>query len=130
LENFCKYDTVSAMVVSNPRTLKKSPGLYVKYFKGWLKAHELRKSDPKKFAKVYTAGLQEIGWKAKYPVILAVIQRMRVNPFLTKDVRVYLNDMADKQVKIGWIKKHPDFTTTAKINDSTLRKAAAELGLK
>jgi hypothetical protein len=38
LENSCKYDTVSALVVSNPATLEKSPSLYVKYFKGWLTA--------------------------------------------------------------------------------------------
>ena len=38
--------------------------------------------------------------------------------------------MADKQVKLGWIKKHPDFLTTDKINDSALRQAAVELGLK
>lgn len=130
LENFCKYDTVSAMVVGNPQTLKKNPDLYVKYFTGWLQAHELRKKNPEKYAKVYTDGLQEIGWKAKYPVILAVIKRVRAVPFITKKVRAYLNDMADKQVKLGWIKRHPDFATTDKLNDSALRKAAAKLGIK
>jgi ABC-type nitrate/sulfonate/bicarbonate transport system substrate-binding protein len=130
LENFCKYDTVSAMQVGNPATMKKHPDLYVKYFMGWLQAHELRKKDPEKYAKVYTAGLQEIGWKAKYPVILAVIKRVRMVPYLTKEVRAYLNDMADKQVKLGWIRKHPDFATTDKLNDSALRKAAARLGIK
>ncbi len=129
LENFCKYDTVSAMQVGNPATMKKHPDLYVKYFTGWLQAHELRKKNPEKYAKVYTAGLQEIGWKAKYPVILAVIKRVRAVPFITKKVRAYLNDMADKQVKLGWIKKHPDFATTDKLNDSALRKAAAKLGI-
>ena len=130
LENFCKYDTVSAMMISNPVTLKKHPGLFVNYFKAWLTAHELRKNNLEKFAKVYTAGLQEIGWKAKYPVILAVIKRVRAVPFITKKVRAYLNDMADKQVKLGWIKSHPDYLTIKKLNDSALRKAAAELGLK
>ncbi len=130
LENFCKYDTVSAMLVGNPETLKKRPDLYVKYFKGWLMAHQLRKKNPEKYAKLYTEGLQEIGWKAKYPVILAVIKRVRSVPFLTKKVRAYLNDMADKQVKLGWIKSHPDFLTTDKINDTALRKAVAELGIK
>jgi hypothetical protein len=38
--------------------------------------------------------------------------------------------MADKQVKLGWIKSHPDFLTTGKLNDSALRKAAAKLGIK
>jgi NitT/TauT family transport system substrate-binding protein len=129
LENFCKYDTVSAMQVGNPATMKKHPDLYVKYFTGWLQAHELRKKNPEKYAKVYTAGLKEIGWKAEYPVILAVIKRVRAVPFITKNVRAYLNDMADKQVKLGWIKKHPDFATTDKLNDTALRKAASKLGL-
>ena len=99
------------------------------YFTGWLQAHQLRKNNPEKYAKVYTAGLQEIGWKAKYPVILAVIKRVRSVPFITKKVRAYLNDMADKQVQLGWIKKHPDFVKTDKLNDSALRKAAAKLGI-
>ena len=87
IENFCKYDTVSAMQVGNPATMKKHHELYVKYFTGWLQAHKVRKKDPEKYAKLYTKGLQEIGWKAKYPVILAVIKRVRVDPFLTKSIR-------------------------------------------
>ena len=63
-------------------------------------------------------------------MILAVIKRVRAVPFITKKVRAYLNDMADKQVKLGWIKSHPDYLTIKKLNDSALRKAAAELGLK
>ncbi len=102
----------------------------MKYFKAWLSARELRKKNPEKFAKVYTAGLKEIGWKAKYPIILAVIKRIRTVPFITKKARAYLSDMADKQVQLGWIKKHPNYLTTSKLNDSALRKAAAELGLK
>ena len=54
---------------------------------------------------------------------------MRSVPFITRKVRAYLNDMADKQVQLGWIKRHPDFLTTNKLNDSALRKAAARLGI-
>lgn len=129
LENFCKYDTVSAIVVGNPQTLKSQLGLYEKYFSGWLQAHELRKKSPEKFAKVYTAGLQEIGVKAKLPIILTVIKRMRVDPYISQKVRVYLNDMGDKQKQLGWIKSHPDFRKKTFLDDSALRKAASRLGV-
>jgi hypothetical protein len=51
-------------------------------------------------------------------------------PFSPEGCSAYLKDMADKQVKLGGIESQPDFLTTRKINDSALRKAAAELGLK
>ena len=40
-----------------------------------------------------------------------------------------VNDMVDKQVQLGWIKRHPDFLTTHMLNDSAPRKAAARLGI-
>lgn len=127
LEDFCAYDKTRMMHVGNPQTLKKHPGLYVKYFKGWLRAHKLLKDNPEEFARVYTASLVEVGQKAEYKVILPVVKRFRSEPFITKEVRTYLNDMGDKQEKLGWIRHHPDFVKSKWLNDSLLRKAASEI---
>jgi sulfonate transport system substrate-binding protein len=42
----------------------------------------------------------------------------------------YLNDMAAKQMKLGWIKSHPDFAKIPVMDDSIMRKVAAAMGLK
>jgi len=128
LENLCKYDNTRMMHIGNPQTLKAHPELYEKYFRGWLKAHKLLKSNPDEYAKVYTKALREVGDKAEYKVVRAVVARLRSEPFLTKEVRTYLNDMAEKQMKLGWIKKHPDFRKSMLLDDSILRKVAKEVG--
>jgi len=130
VQDFCTYDNTRMMHVANPTTLKAHPELFEKYFRGWLKAQKLLRDDPEKFAHVYTKALNEIGDNTSYDVILPVVKRMKAQPFLTAEVKKYLNDMADKQVKLGWIKKHPDFIKIKLINDSVLRQAAAEEGIK
>ncbi len=69
-----------------------------------------------------------MGDKAEYKVILSVVKRLRSEIFVSDEVREYLNDMADKQIKLGWIKSHPDFTKSKMMDDSILRKAAQEMG--
>ena len=128
LEDLCKYDNTRMMHVGNPQTMKKHPDLYYKYFRGWLKAHQLLKKDPKTYAKVYTRALQEVGDKAKVSTILRVVKKLRTEVFLSNEVKKYLNDMGDKQIKLGWIKSHPDFTKSPFIDDSILRKAAKDIG--
>ncbi len=128
LESLCNYDKTRMMHIGNPQTLQKHPDLYEKYFRGWLKAHKLLQTDPEKYAKVYTSALQEVGDKAEYEVILQVVKRLRSEVFVGDEVRTYLNDMADKQMKLGWIKSHPDFTTSKMLDDSILRKVAKEVG--
>ena len=71
-----------------------------------------------------------MGDKAEYKVIFPVVKRLKSEPFLTSEVRIYLNDMADKQVKLGWIKSHPDFTKSKALDDSILRKVAIKAGYK
>ena len=128
LEDLCKYDNTRMMHVGNPQTMKKHPDLYYKYFRGWLKAHQLLKKDPKTYAKVYTKALQEVGDKAKVSTILRVVKKLRTEVFLSNEVKKYLNDMGDKQIKLGWIKSRPDFTKSPFIDDSILRKAAKDIG--
>lgn len=130
LENLCKYDKTRMMHVGNLKTLKEHPEQYAKYFRGWLKAHMLLRDNPEEYAKVYTKALQEVGDKAEYKIILPVVKRLRSEPFLNQEVREYLNDMASKQKKLGWIKSYPDFTKSKLIDDSILRKVAAEMGYK
>lgn len=131
LEDFCAYDKTRMMAVANPETLKAHPDLYAKYFRGWLKAQKLLRDDPEEFARVYTAALNEIGDKTSYDIILPVVKRLQSDPYITTEVLKYLNDMGDKQVKLGWIKSHPDFTkATTAFNDAPLRQAAGELGIK
>ena len=84
--------------------------------------------DPEQYAKVYTEALQEVGDKAEYNVILPVIKRLQSDLFISAEVRTYLNDMAEKQAKRGWIKSHPDFTKSEALDDSILRKVAQEAG--
>jgi ABC-type nitrate/sulfonate/bicarbonate transport system substrate-binding protein len=128
LETLCEYDNTRMMHIGNPQTLKKAPELFEKYFRGWLKAHKLLQENPEKYAEVYTKALQEVGDKAEYKVILPVVKRLRSQVFLSDEVRAYLNDMGDKQVKLGWIKGHPDFTTSDLLDDSILRKVGREMG--
>lgn len=128
MESLCNYDKTRMMHIGNPQTLKKHPELYEKYFRGWLKAHKLLQENPEKYAEVYTEALQEVGDKAEYDVVLSVVKRLRSEVFVSDEVREYLNDMADKQIKLGWIKSHPDFTKSEMMDDSILRKVAAEMG--
>jgi ABC-type nitrate/sulfonate/bicarbonate transport system substrate-binding protein len=128
LETLCKYDKTRMMHIGNPQTLQQHPELYEKYFRGWLKAHQLLQKDPEKYAEVYTKVLQEVGDKAEYKVILPVVKRLRSEVFLSDEVRAYLNDMGDKQQKLGWIKSHPDFTKSGMLDDSILRKVANDMG--
>ena len=128
LENLCKYDKTRMMHIGNPATIKKWPELYVKYFRGWLKSHKLLKNDPETYAKVYTKALNEVGDKAKLSYMRSVVKKLKTDAFITDATKDYLNDMADKQIKLGWIKKHPDFRKIALVDDSILRKVAAEVG--
>jgi len=129
LEDFCAYDKTRMMHIANPKTYKEHPELYAKYFRGWLKAHQLLQNDPEEYARVYTKWLNEVGDKTSYEVILPVVKRIRAQPFLTAEVKRYLNDMADKQVALGWIKSHPDFTKLKMMNDEALRVAAKAMGI-
>lgn len=127
LENLCAYDKTRMMHIGNPGTLKNHPELYEKYFRGWLKVRQLLKNDPEKYARVYTDSLIEVGDKTSMKIMRPVIKRLRSEVFITDEVRTYLNDMAQKQVKLGWIKKYPDFTKSKWLDDSILRKVAAEM---
>ncbi len=127
-ENLCKYDKTRMMHIGNPKTLKEHPEMYEKYFRGWLKAHQLLKNDPDKYAKVYHADLQEVGDKTDISVIRTVVKRLKSEVFLSDEVKSYLNDMAGKQKKLGWIKSHPDFTKSKWLDDSILRKVAKKMG--
>lgn len=128
LENLCAYDNPSMMHVGNPQTMKKHPDLYYKYFRGWLKAHQLVKNDPEKYAKVYTKALQEVGDKAKESTTLKVIKKLKSELFLSDRVKNYLNKMGDKQKEFGWIKSRPDFRKSPWLDDTILRKAAKDIG--
>ncbi len=129
LEDFCAYDKTRMMHIANPKTYKEHPELYEKYFRGWLKAHQLLQKNPEEFAKVYTKWLNEVGDKTSYEIILPVVKRIKSQPFITAEVTSYLNDMANKQEKLGWIKSHPDFSKLTLINDKSLRMAAKEMGI-
>ena len=129
LEDFCAYDKTRMMHIANPKTYKEHPELYEKYFRGWLKAHQLLQQNPEEFAKVYTKWLNEVGDKTSYEIILPVVKRIKSQPFITAEVTSYLNDMANKQEKLGWIKSHPDFSKLTLINDKSLRMAAKEMGI-
>ncbi len=130
MESLCKYDKTRMMHVGNPKTLKEHPELFVKYFRGWLMAHKLLKENPSKYAKYYYEDLIEIGTKTSLKVVNTIVRRLRSEVFLTDEVKTYLNDMADKQIKLGWIKKHPDFTKIPNLDDSILRKVAKEMNYK
>ena len=127
LEDLCAYDKTRMMHIGNPGTIKKHPDLIVKYFRGWLKAHKLLKDDPLEYAKVYTKALNEVGDKATLKIIAPVVKKLKTEVFLTSEVKNYLNDMAGKQVKLGWIKRHPDFSKSKLVDDSILRKVAKEM---
>lgn len=124
LENLCKYDNSRLMHVANPNTLKAHPELYEKYFRGWLKAHKLFKNDLDKYAAVYLDDLRQVGAKTTLSLVKSTLKGLKSQVFITPEVRTYLNDMADKQKRQGWIKSHPDFTKSKWLDDSILRKAA------
>ena len=65
IETYCKYDATRMMHVGNPQTIKSNRDLYVKYFRGWLKAHMLLRSNPTKYGDIYFSALKEIGTKTK-----------------------------------------------------------------
>jgi ABC-type nitrate/sulfonate/bicarbonate transport system substrate-binding protein len=124
LENLCKYDDARLMHVGNPDTLEEHPDLFAKYFRSWLKSHQLYKKDLDTYAKVYLKDLKEVGTKTTLSLMIATLKGLKSQVFITPEVKTYLNDMGDKQVKLGWIKRHPDFTKSKWLDDSILRKAA------
>ena len=126
LENVCEYDRTRMMHIGNPMTLNANPQQYEKYFKGWLKAHKLLKEKPDEFAKVYHEALQEVGDKTDYKVVLSIVKRLPSAPLFSDVARKDLQDMAETQVKLGYIKKHPDFVTGkgAMMDDSIVRKVS------
>lgn len=128
IENVCEFDRTRMMHIGNPVTLKSHPELYEKYLKGWLKAHKLLKENPEEYARVYHKALIEVGDKADYAVILAVVKRLPSAPFFTEQAKKDLEEIAETQVKLGYIKHHPDFTKGASQDDSLLHKAAKETG--
>lgn len=130
LENLCPYDKSQLMQIANPMSLKEHPELYEKYFWGWLQAHRLLKEKPEKFAEVYVETLKEAGEKVEYKVFLPVVKRLSSDLFITDEVRSYLNDMGEKQKKLGWIKSHPDFAKIPVLDDSIMRKVAKSMGLQ
>jgi NitT/TauT family transport system substrate-binding protein len=130
LENLCEYDRTRMMHIGNPTTIKANPQLYEKYFRGWLKAHKLLKDHPEEFAKVYHEALLEVGDKAEYEVILAIVKRLPSAPLFTDVARKDLQEMAKEQVKLGYIKDHPDFTKGAMTDDAILRKVIGVLTAK
>lgn len=125
LEDFCAYDSTRMMHAGNPMTLKSSPGAYEKYFRAWLRAHDLKKKDPEKYARVYTDALAETGDKGDYPVVLAVVKRLRSEPAITPEVKAYMVDMAEKQKMLGWIKTVPRFDRGVAVDGSIFDKVAA-----
>jgi len=122
LENLCEYDRTRMMHIGNPQTLKASPQQYEKYFRGWLKAHKLLKENPEEFARVYHQALVEVGDKAEYKIILSIVKRLPSAPFYTDLTRKDLQDIAKAQVKLGYIKTHPDFSKGFMQDDSIVRK--------
>jgi NitT/TauT family transport system substrate-binding protein len=124
LENLCEYDRTRMMHIGNPQTLAASPAQFEKYFRGWLKAHKLLKENPEEYAKIYHAALLEVGDKAEYPVILSIIKRLPSAPLFSDLTRKDLQDIAKVQVKLGYIKSHPDFTKGVMQDDSIARKIA------
>ena len=130
IETYCKYDATRMMHVGNPQTIKSNRDLYVKYFRGWLKAHMLLKSNPTKYADIYFSALKEIGTKTKRSVIQNVVRRLKSAPYITGEVRAYLNDMNAKQVKLKWIKNPTNFFTKDTFDDSMLGEAAIQVGYR
>jgi len=101
--------------------------MYVKYFRGWLKAHQLFKNDLDTYAKVYLRDLKEVGAKTSLHLVKTTLKGLKSQVFITPEVKTYLNDMGDKQKSLGWIKSRPDFRKSKWIDDSLLRKAAKSL---
>jgi ABC-type nitrate/sulfonate/bicarbonate transport system substrate-binding protein len=125
IENLCEYDRTRMMHIGNPQTLKASPQQYEKYFRGWLKAHKLLKENPEEFARVYHEALLEVGDKTELKVVLAVIRRLPSAPLLTDQALQDLQEIAKAQVKLGYIKDHPDFSKGGEmLDDSVVRKVS------
>jgi ABC-type nitrate/sulfonate/bicarbonate transport system substrate-binding protein len=130
LENLCAVDRTRMMHIGNPTTLQAKPELYQKYIRGWLKAHKLLKEDPEEFARVYHEALIEVGDKTEYQVVLAVVKRLPSAPFLTDLALEDLQEIAETQVKLGYIKDHPNFAKGGPmLDDSIVRKEATSMGL-
>ncbi len=128
IENLCDYDRTRMMHIGNPVTMKAHPEEYAKYFRGWLKAHKLLKENPEEYARVYHEALIEVGDKAEYPIILAVIKRLPSAPFFTEQALQDLEDIANTQVKLGYIKDHPDYSKGSKmLDDSIVRKVSGSM---
>ncbi len=51
----------------------------------------------------------EVSDKARVSTTLKVVKKINSEFFLSNRVKDYLNDMDDKQSKIGWSKSCPDF---------------------
>ncbi|MBI3127511.1 MAG: ABC transporter substrate-binding protein [Candidatus Tectomicrobia bacterium] len=124
IEDLCAYDRPRMMHIGNPQTIKANPDQYVKYFRGWLKAMQLLKSDPEKFAKVYHEALTEVGDKTEYSVVLATLKRLTTTPEFNDEIRKNLTEIAAMQKKLGWIKNPPNFSKGAAMDDSMLKKAS------
>ena len=76
---------------------------------------------------MYHEALLEVGDKAEYEVVLAIVKRLPSAPLFTDVARKDLEDMAKEQVKLGYIKDHPDFTKGAMMDDSILRRVIGVL---
>ncbi len=130
LENLCEVDRTRMMHIGNPTTLQAKPELYEKYIRGWLKAHKLLKEDPEEFARVYHEALIEVGDKTEYQVVLAVVKRLPSAPFLTDLALQDLQEIAETQVKLGYIKDHPNFAKGGPmLDDSIVRRVADSMRL-
>ena len=127
LDNFCPYDRPHLIHVGSGKGLKDKSDQFVKYFRGWLKAQKLLRSDPEKFAKIYHENLLEVGDKTEFKVVLAVVKRLTTEPAFNEDIRKNLQGIAQTQLKMGWIKKEPNFAKSEGLDDSLLRKAASSL---
>ena len=127
LEGFCPYDRPYLIHVGSSKGLKDKSDQFVKYFRGWLKAQRLLRSDPEKFAKIYHESLLEVGDKTEFKVVMAVVKRLTTEPAFNEGIRKNLQGIAQTQLKMGWIKKEPNFAKGEGLDDSLLRKAASSL---
>ncbi|MDA0999639.1 MAG: ABC transporter substrate-binding protein [bacterium] len=128
IANICDVDRTRMMHIANPKTLKANPEMIEKYFKGWLMAHKLLKENPEEYARVYHKALIEVGDKADYKIILAVIKRLPSTPFYSDLTRKDLQDIAKMQLKLRYIKSYPAFDKGFSQDDSILRKVGKEMG--
>jgi ABC-type nitrate/sulfonate/bicarbonate transport system substrate-binding protein len=126
VENLCKYDPIWSLHTANPASLRRSQNQFVSYLKGWRKAKSLHRSDPGKFAEVYTKYLQEMGSKSDKKLILAIMNRLYAPEELSAKVRGNLNRLAGDLKKAGRIKRIPDLKGEDVLNNSVYEKAKAK----